>query len=845
MNRTFRAFAALALACSVACASHDGHKTTVLESEPAWEANAPPPPAQPADPDPWPRVVSSDTATLRIYSPQVEQWSGNQIVFRCAVSATPNGGGAPAYGVLWAKAQTQVNRELRQVTLENTALTRTSFPTLADNGASYVNALRTQVPTSAKTVALDRIEASLAASGAAPAQGVKVQNTVPKIIVSYSPAILVPIAGKPVIQAVPGQGVERVLNTRAAILRVSGSSTFYLHVYDGWLSAATLDGPWSQAEMPPAAVTQTATLLASQGAVDLLDGRGAQPPPTLANGVPAIYTSQVPTELVVFKGQPELTPIGNTGLLFATNTTSDVLIDDANDDYYVLLSGRWFRAAQLTGPWTFVPNAQLPTKFAEIPTSSPAARVLAAVAGTPQAKEAAIENGIPHTATISLSNPPQFTQSYDGPMKLVAIPGTSLQYVPNSPVPVIRAGANEWYALQAGVWFKAPTATGPWTIATAVPAAIYRIPPSSPLHYVTYVQVYGATPDYVYTGYTPGYLGTVVAPDGVVVYGTGYDYQPWIGSDYYAAPATWGVEAVPVYNPAIGYGYGFALGMTTAAMAESWATPYYYSGVYHGAPCCGSTQGNVYGPYGGRVQYAGNTQWHDNSGGYGVNSSGTYTNEVTGQKGTYTTNQNYNPSTNTSKDSLSHTSDTAAGGTRTVKDTDSYNWNNGRYSESRDASGTTAGGASYSHSADVSYGGGQPTSVDRSTSVTTQSGQTYSTGTGDRGNNLYAGSDGNVYQRGGDGGWQQAGANGWQNSAGNNSWADREEQGRMQSQNSFGNFSRGNFGGQSGGFGGFGGGGGLGGGGGWGDHFGGGGFGGRFGGGGGFGGGGFRGGGRR
>ena len=63
---------------------------------------------------------------------------------------------------------------------------------------------------------------------------------------------------------------------------------------------------------------------------------------------------------------------------------------------------------------------------------------------------------------------------------------------------------------------------GPWTVATSVPAVIYSIPPSSPMHYVTYVQVYGATPDDVYTGYTPGYLGTVVCPEHVIVYGTGW-----------------------------------------------------------------------------------------------------------------------------------------------------------------------------------------------------------------------------------------------------------------------------------------------------------------------------------
>ena len=74
-----------------------------------------------------------------------------------------------------------------------------------------------------------------------------------------------------------------------------------------------------------------------------------------------------------------------------------------------------------------------------------------------------------------------------------------------------------------------------------VPPVIYSIPPSSPLHYVTYVQVYDVTPQYVVVGYTPGYFGTVVGAGGVVVYGTGYVYAPYIGATvWYPPPVTYG-----------------------------------------------------------------------------------------------------------------------------------------------------------------------------------------------------------------------------------------------------------------------------------------------------------------
>ena len=84
-------------------------------------------------------------------------------------------------------------------------------------------------------------------------------------------------------------------------------------------------------------------------------GPKANPKPSLANGVPTIYTTQDPAELIVFRGQPDFVPLSATQLLWAANTTSDVFIDTASSQYYVLLSGRWFRSGALTGPWILSP----------------------------------------------------------------------------------------------------------------------------------------------------------------------------------------------------------------------------------------------------------------------------------------------------------------------------------------------------------------------------------------------------------------------------------------------------------------------------------------------------------
>jgi hypothetical protein len=837
------------LACAGSNTSAPNETGSEFSSAPQAASGGPGAPGGPGtpaapNPDPWPRTLQLDGAQATVFQPQVESWQGNQLSFRCAVGVTPTGASDKTFGVIWASATTQVDRVSRMVTLTNVTLTRSNFPTAPDKGSAYLAQLQQQVPQGASTISLDRLEASLAAAGAIAPTGLPVRNDAPQVYVSYTPAILVPISGQPVVRPVPNTDFQRVINTRAAMLSQLGSSTWYLHVYDGWLQASAITGPWTIAMSPPMQIQNVVNDLAHNGQVDLLDGGNAQPRPSLANGAPAIFVSTAPSELIVFKGQPNFQPVGASTLLFATNTTADVFVDSSSNSYYVLLSGRWFRAPALNGPWAFVSSKDLPSDFANIPPGSPAGVVLASVAGTPQAREAMIANSIPQTAAVNMVNGPNFEATYDGAPKLAPIEGTPLQYVVNSPAPVIRVDANTWYALQAGVWFTATSPSGPWMIAASVPAVIYSIPVSSPLHYVTYVQVYGSGPGVVYVGYTPGYLGTVVAPDGVVVYGTGYAYDPWIGTVYYPPPPTYEVMAQPVYNPAVGWSYGFALGMTTAAMMDTWDEPTYYTSYYHGYPCCGSASANVYGHWGNTVT-SGTQTWYSNSSGWmGEKGSGSYANYRTGTTGDYSYNRSVNPYTGQAQRGYDRSFDTQSGVTGDVSRQQNYNAQKDQTSYSSSMSAQGPGGSSVDRNVSASYGAGGD-SVERTTTVdNARTGQTntYSSGAG-QGEGRYAGADGNTYHNDGSG-WTNE--NGQSLSSNESSWADREQQARSAGDSRAASYQGGDWGGGGGGFGGgeggggdrFGGGGfGGGGGGGWGDHFGGGGFGGRFGGGGGFGGG--------
>lgn len=826
-SRSIRIATALALLA--------GAVSGALAQAPA--APSAPPGAVPLSTDPWPRDISIANAAVLIYQPQVNSWVGNRIDFRSAMALKPTGATAETFGVVFATARTQVDKVERMVVLEDLNITKVDFPTLPNRGVGYTAALQASMASKARTISLDRLEASLAVAGIKPPT-VPVLNNPPQVIVSYSPAILVPIDGAPVWKPVPDDTrFQRVINSSALILKGGVGDQLYLHVYDGWLTASTLEGPWTQASFTPLGIDDVAQKLAAQDHIDLLDG-GPQsnPKPTLANGVPTIYVSSQPAELIVFRGQPNFVPVTGTQLLWASNTHADVFVETTNNQYYALFAGRWFRAPGLTGPWTFVANDALPADFARIPPSSQAGVVLPTVAGTPQAQEAVISNSIPQTATVPLKNGPTFAPSFDGAPQYSPVEGTPLTYVVNASVPLIRVAPTSFYAVEAGVWFTASDITGPWRIATSVPDVIYTIPPSSPIYYVTYVRIYQATPTAVYVGYTPGYLGTVASPYGTVVYGTGYVYNPWIGSVWYAAPYTYGVYAAPVYNPYVGFTFGFAVGMATAAWMDpywGWGGAYYHPAYWGGYGCCATASANVYGHW-GNAAWSGTRTWYGGGGVAGSTAYGTYSNARTGTTGSYSAGRQYNAWTGNATRGYDRTVNGAAGGSGNVARASNFNTYTGQRSTANAVSGTTAAGSSVNRAGATTAGPMGNAHVGGGSSTNAATGKTNTWSTASVGNQHYADVNGNVYHNDGSG-WQQHSAGGWGAASGDTSWADRESQARDAGDQHFGSFGAG------GGFGGgdrFGGGGGFGGG----DRFGGGGFGGRFGGGGfgGFRGGGFR-----
>ena len=118
--------------------------------------------------DPWPRVVDLSNGQVLVYQPQVNQWEGNRIDFRCAMAIKPTGAKEETFGVIFANARTQVDKVARTVVFEDLKITKTDFPTLPNHGAAYTTELAKEFATTIRTISLDRLQASLALAGVKP-----------------------------------------------------------------------------------------------------------------------------------------------------------------------------------------------------------------------------------------------------------------------------------------------------------------------------------------------------------------------------------------------------------------------------------------------------------------------------------------------------------------------------------------------------------------------------------------------------------------------------------------------------------------------------------------------------
>jgi hypothetical protein len=498
----------------------------------------------------WPREIGTPKGTVVIYQPQPEKLDGNQLKGRAAVAVELKESTEPVFGSVWFEARLETDRAERTATIADVTITQVRFPEQDEQKSKELRAfLEEEIPKWRLPISMDRLLTTLDLTEQRAEAGKKIKTDPPKILFIAEPAVLITLDGEPKLKKEEGSELMRVINSPFTILLVSSEKTYYLYAdKDTWYTVGDIKGEWTIAKKVPSKVAARAPEAdPDTGEQEAAEDEEKPGPP------PKVVVVTEPTELISSKGEPEFTPISGTDLLYMSNTDSDVLLHIKNQQYYVLLAGRWYTSAKMEGPWKYVPGEKLPSDFAKIPEDTEMGTVLYSVPGTDVAKEAVLDTQVPQTAAVDRKKA-KLTVEYDGDPKFENIKGTKMTYASNTATPVIHVD-NKYYACDEAVWFVAGKATGPWQVATSVPDEIYTIPPESPIYHVTFVRVYNATDDVVYVGYTEGYTNTYVY-NTTIVYGTGYWYPGWYGRYYYPRPATWGFHVR--WNPWTGWRFGLS-----------------------------------------------------------------------------------------------------------------------------------------------------------------------------------------------------------------------------------------------------------------------------------------------
>ena len=526
----------------------------------------------------WPREISRPGATIVIYQPQVDSFLGDELSSRAAVSVKIEAQEEPVFGAVWMTSRVTTDRDTRMVEILDTRVDRVRFPDAKpEREQQLADLLEAEMPTWDLSLSLDRLLAGLDLAEREQLAADRLETSPPKIIVVDHPSVLVTIDGEPELRQVDDSTLMQVVNTPFLIVLEPKSNRYYLDGGEIWYIAEGAKGPWQETEKVPKEVE---ALSPPAEAEEETAGEDTPRDPR----TPEIVVETGAAELIVIDGEPTYSPLAGNDLLYMTNTESDIILEVETQTYFLAISGRWYAAKSMKGPWSYVASDELPASFAEIPEDSDMGHVLAFVAGTTQAEEAVLDAQIPQTSAIDRKTT-KLEVTYDGDPKFEAIEGTEMLYAVNTAYSVIKVGAM-YYACHQAVWFESGNPIGPWAVADEIPHEIYGIPPDSPVYNVKYVHVYDSTPEVVYVGYTPGYTGSYVY-NTTIVYGTGFWYPGWYGRYYYPRPRTWGFSVR--WSP--WYGWGFGLSYSTGPFTfhfgvgrhhHGWWGPVGYRGYRHG-----------------------------------------------------------------------------------------------------------------------------------------------------------------------------------------------------------------------------------------------------------------------
>ncbi len=363
-------------------------------------------------------------------------------------------------------------------------------------------------------ISLDRVLACV--HDVPPVPKVALNYAPPPIYYSETPAVMVLYLGEPDFKPVEGTKLTFAVNTNWVIFKDLDTSMYYLLNGDSWLMGNDpIKGPWMAAKDLPPEFSKLPKDASWDEARKHIPGKPA-------TTVPRVIATTQPSELILTDGAPKYTAIPGTRLMYVNNPDDAGLLGCENNDFYFAAAGRWFRAKQITGPWSAA-STDLPAEFAKIPPGSPMSPVLNSIPNTQEAEDAILLASIPHKATIDIKSA-KVDVVYNGTPEFVTIDGTTMTYCTNTSYQVIAVmeAANIYRCFQ-GVWFACRRCRmGHGWFAPLCRLSFYTMPITCPLYNCTYVQVYGYSGNMVYVGYTSGYSGEYVASTGrMLMFGIG------------------------------------------------------------------------------------------------------------------------------------------------------------------------------------------------------------------------------------------------------------------------------------------------------------------------------------
>ena len=304
----------------------------------------------------WPKEIKTDKATIIMYQPQSDSMKGDHLYSRAAFSITTPKVTTPIFGAIWTDAMFSTDREKGTCTIYNVKILNGRFPGIDTIDEAKVQELKQIIEEEASgwqiQFSIDELKATLAANQTAVSKSANFKNDSPEIIFVRESSVLLLFDGDPVYKEIENAGLKRAINTPYLVLQDLKDKNYYLYGGDYWYkSTDPVKAAWINVANPSTSVEQYFNAMKKEMEISDNPDPSATKKQTESQKatVPKIVARTKPAELIQSKGEPQYAPIQGTQLLFMTNTDNNIFMTIDKNQYFVLLSGRWYRSTALAG----------------------------------------------------------------------------------------------------------------------------------------------------------------------------------------------------------------------------------------------------------------------------------------------------------------------------------------------------------------------------------------------------------------------------------------------------------------------------------------------------------------